>query len=245
VKVYLVGGCVRDELDPKFTGKIRDIDSVVMAKSFDEMHEYLIGEGYEPFEVREDMQVIRAHFPRDHAFAGKYTADFTLPRIESDYDGRRPGVTGIAESLEQDLSRRDFTINAIAKDTETGRIIDPFGGQADIRRRVLRFVGDPEERLNEDFLRAVRGIRFSLTKGLFVPMDHWLALNRPRVAEGINENVSTERIEKELHKMFLWDTEKTLMFLATKICKELREAIFRGNAIKLRPTMAKSWSIPS
>lgn len=89
------------------------------------------------------------------------TVEVTTFRQEDSYrDGRRPDTVRYVASLETDLSRRDFTINAMAM-TLGGHIVDPFGGQADLERRVIRCVGNPMQRFQEDRLRMFRSIRFA------------------------------------------------------------------------------------
>lgn len=92
----------------------------------------------------------------------KYEA--TTLRGESDYsDGRHPDRVFFVTNIEQDLARRDFTVNAIAYDPLAKRLLDPFEGVVDLRRRLLRTVGDPRERFSEDGLRVLRAARFSAT----------------------------------------------------------------------------------
>lgn len=92
--------------------------------------------------------------------------EVTTFRSDGDYsDGRRPDGVTFVESIEQDLARRDFTVNAIALDPVTGDLVDPYGGQADIDGEWLRCVGDPRERFNEDGLRCLRAVRFAATLG--------------------------------------------------------------------------------
>jgi tRNA nucleotidyltransferase/poly(A) polymerase len=114
-------------------------------------------------------------------------------------------------------------------------LIDPFGGQADIERRIIRFVGKPMERLREDGLRALRGLRFSITKNFAFDPETFAAINEPETAE-LLANVSTERVREELHKMFLTDTIASLDLLSHLISRELFEAIFRPG-LKLLPSM--------
>lgn len=87
--------------------------------------------------------------------------EITTYRKEGDYlDGRRPEMVTFSAKIEDDLSRRDFTINAMAYNSKRG-IVDPFGGQEDINRKIIRTVGDPRERFGEDYLRIMRCIRFA------------------------------------------------------------------------------------
>jgi tRNA nucleotidyltransferase (CCA-adding enzyme) len=145
-------------------------------------------------------------FPRSHATGvqhGTVTAvldegvvEITTYRAEGGYsDQRRPDEVQFLERVEDDLARRDFTVNAMAWDPLDDRLIDPFGGRSDLRAGVLRCVGDPGERFNEDALRLLRAVRFVATHAL-------------RPAEGVEaamcgaaaaiEAIAAERIEAEL-----------------------------------------------
>jgi tRNA nucleotidyltransferase (CCA-adding enzyme) len=121
--------------------------------------------------------------------------EVTTLRGEGAYtDGRRPDSVHFVDDIESDLARRDFTINAIAYDPDTDRLIDPFGGLADLRAKKLKAVGDPSERFAEDGLRVLRAARFVAT--LEVELD--LATERaikPSLAS--YRKVSAERIRDE------------------------------------------------
>lgn len=91
--------------------------------------------------------------------------EVTTYRTEGSYsDHRRPDSVSFTSSLEEDLARRDFTVNAMAMDA-AGNIIDPFGGQDDLKKHILRCVGEPRERFSEDALRMLRAIRFTAQLG--------------------------------------------------------------------------------
>jgi tRNA nucleotidyltransferase/poly(A) polymerase len=93
----------------------------------------------------------------------------TTFRTESDYsDGRRPDRVEYAATIEEDLSRRDFTMNALALERPGGRLVDPFGGAEDIKRGIIRCVGKAEDRFNEDGLRPLRALRFASQLGFTV-----------------------------------------------------------------------------
>ncbi len=95
-----------------------------------------------------------------------YQVEVTTFRREGEYsDGRRPDRVEFTSSLSEDLSRRDFTINAIALDPLKKKLVDPFGGVRDLKRRLVRAVGDPEVRFQEDALRMLRFFRFQSTLG--------------------------------------------------------------------------------
>ena len=111
-------------------------------------------------------------------------------------DGRHAEVQ-FGVSLDDDLARRDFTINAIAFSPTTQEIRDPFGGQEDIRRRVLRAVGEPGARMREDRLRALRGIRFAARFGFEIEATTWDAIvdSAPHLTR-----LSAERVKQEIEK---------------------------------------------
>lgn len=122
--------------------------------------------------------------------------EVTTYRLESAYgDHRHPDHVAFTTSLHDDLSRRDFTINAMAWD---GHLVDPFGGVADLGARVVRAVRDPAERFHEDALRMLRAVRFSITLGF--SLDEGTALAIRDNAELI-EAVSGERLQQELVKI--------------------------------------------
>lgn len=113
-------------------------------------------------------------------------------------DGRHAEVE-FGVSLDDDLARRDFTINAIAWHPVRGELHDPFGGQADLEQRLLRAVGDPAARMREDRLRALRAIRFASRFGLSIQPETWAAVKEsaPHL-----QRLSAERVRQELEKTF-------------------------------------------
>jgi len=116
-------------------------------------------------------------------------------RTEADYDdGRRPSRIAFA-TAEEDVRRRDFTINGLLMDPETGRIIDHVGGLRDIEQRIIRTIGDPEERFAEDHLRMLRAVRFAATLGFSIEPMTFAAVRR-RAA--MIMRISAERIRDEL-----------------------------------------------
>lgn len=242
MKMYMVGGAVRDEL---LGVRSKDIDySVVLNGNEDGWH--TMG-GNDPFHVMEyelerkgfkiflrtpEYFTIRAQFPRDSENHG-LTADFVLARKDGEYsDGRRPDDVMLG-SLEDDLARRDFTMNAIAKDSE-GCLIDPYNGVSDIEHGIIRCVGEPTKRFSEDALRAVRALRFSVTKGFSIYPTVEIAMQSPRVLNAIETKISDERIMDELNKMFKYNTQASLLALFKY--PMLMHAIFAGS-ISIDATM--------
>lgn len=183
-RCYLVGGAVRDMLAGR---PVTDLDLATDA---------------EPQEV---MRLFRRVIPTgiDHGtvtilFKGQQYETTTF-RTESNYsDGRRPDTVAFAPAIEDDLARRDFTVNGMAIDVQTGTLVDPFRGAGDIRRQIVRAIGDPHERFSEDSLRVLRAIRFSVQLEFSIEERTYAAIRQ--CSAGI-VRVSVERIRDELLKM--------------------------------------------
>lgn len=130
-----------------------------------------------------------------------WTVEVTTFRGESGYaDGRRPDEVQFIGSIEDDLVRRDFTVNAIAFDPASSTIVDPHGGQDDLRRRVLRAVGDADTRFEEDALRVLRAVRLATELDFTIEAITDEALRRK--GPGL-ERISRERIGGEWRRMLL------------------------------------------
>ena len=124
--------------------------------------------------------------------------EVTTFRRDGEYlDNRHPDHVEFTRSLTEDLSRRDLTVNAIAVNLR-GELADPFGGQEDLERRVLRAVGQPEKRFREDALRILRALRFSARLGFVIEPDTAAAIRR---CAPLLENIAPERIRTELTGM--------------------------------------------
>lgn len=255
MKMFEVGGCIRDEI---LGVRSKDIDFSVVLEDFGPLgpehirfnhmdpFKYMVAElenqGFKIFLETPEHFTVRAQFPKgwkqqslEDAVNGNagLTADFVLARKEGTYsDGRRPDSVEVG-TLEDDLARRDFTMNAIAKGTD-GSLIDPFNGVEDIEARVIKAVGDPFERLSEDALRAVRALRFSVTKGFWIKEDLGFAMQSRKVLYQIANRISDERIQTELSKMFRFDTLASLNRLAE--FPALTRAMFSGS-VSLDATM--------
>jgi tRNA nucleotidyltransferase/poly(A) polymerase len=252
MQMYQVGGAVRDELlgvpskDIDFTVVLSPEDcspgdpGVKEGKPWFTPHDPFIvmgrmlrHQGFEIFLETPEFLTIRARFPKGSEHS-RLTADFVLARKESDYtDGRRPDVV-VPGTLEDDLARRDFTMNAIAKDGE-GNLIDPHGGISDIKATTIRAVGDPMERLTEDALRALRAVRFSVTKGFGIDMALEDAMESIEVLDAIRDKISDERIAVELQKMFRFNTKRAGRMLFFRY-PNLGNACFAGD-VSLDATM--------
>jgi len=122
--------------------------------------------------------------------------EVTTFRRDVQTDGRH-AVVEFGASLDEDLARRDFTINAIAYSPSTGRLHDPFDGRSDLARGIVRAVGDPDARLREDRLRALRALRFAARFGFEIERDTWRAIvaSAPHLGR-----LSPERVKQELEK---------------------------------------------
>jgi len=132
------------------------------------------------------------------------TIEVTPYRIESGYsDMRHPDKVEWGETVEQDLARRDFTMNAIAYEIENNKTVDPFGGVEDIKKKLIRTVGKPEERFGEDALRMLRALRFSAELGFVIETETLGAIEKNA---GLLENISKERIRDEFIKIVMSDS---------------------------------------
>jgi tRNA nucleotidyltransferase (CCA-adding enzyme) len=229
--MYEVGGCVRDEL---LGLKTKDIDFAVEAPSFDSMESYLRAQGFTIYLVTPEHFTIRGKFPKDHATYPRVDADFVLCRKDGTYsDARRPDYVEPG-TLMDDLARRDFTVNAMARD-EQGSILDPFDGRTDLLDGRLRCVGNAEDRMREDALRALRAIRFAVTKGFVWDLD----LNLTMVSDWLPPllaSVSVERRREELLRCFQHDTRATLDMLCHKVPTAFLHAVF-ADGLWLMPTL--------
>ena len=192
---HLVGGCVRDlcrGVSP------HDYDLTTSATP-DEMKR--VFEGYRVIETgiaHGTLTVLSDGAPYE----------VTTYRIDGDYsDGRHPDAVTFTRSLEEDLARRDFTVNAMAYSPDDG-LTDPFGGQADLAARLLRAVGEPERRFSEDALRILRALRFSSTLGFAIEPKTAAALRSlaPTVCR-----VSPERIREELLKLLSGNSSRDVL----------------------------------
>lgn len=262
-EAYIVGGCVRDLLldrQPKdwdiTTNATPEQTQSIFPDSFYENEFGTVGVKTIPF-------LPTGKPDREHDIV-----EVTTYRVESDYsDNRRPSQIVFTQSLEEDLSRRDFTINAIAlsitnhqapitSESTDFTIIDPFSGQSDLEKKVIRTVGSPTERFAEDALRLMRAVRFwaelrdSRAKGKHLPgdperigiyepeADNWNI--DPETFDAIRQhadslrNISFERIQIELSKIILSNSPAEGIDLLEKaglmkhILPELEEGLHVG-----------------
>lgn len=239
-KFYEVGGKIRDEL---LGLPNKDVDYVAVpckealdqklsaCEMFTVLCEYLKHEGFEIFLITKECFTIRAKFPKNYRYQG--VADFVMARKEVGYV---PGTrTPIVEpgTLYDDLSRRDFTVNAMARDPDTGEIIDFFNGQEHLENRILETPLDPIRTFDDDPLRILRGIRFAITKEFIIPSE-LLYIMKHYPYKHKMDVVSEERIRTELAKCFKANTLRTLEILNE--IPRLRDYIFENTNLWLKPT---------
>lgn len=137
--------------------------------------------------------------------------EVTTFRVEGKYsDSRRPDEVAFTPSIEEDLSRRDFTINAVAADLKDGSLIDPHGGRRDLKKKLIRAIGTPYERFTEDGLRLLRACRFAAKLEFEVEPQ---TLQAMRQAASTLDSVSAERISEELDKTMEAARPSTAFFL--------------------------------
>lgn len=222
--VYLVGGCVRDLLmkrEPKDWDIATNAKPEEVQKIFpDSVYENQFGTvGVKTESEDPKLKVIEVTTFR---LEGKYT------------DKRHPDDIKFAKTIEEDLSRRDFTVNAIAVDLgkfNFQNIIDPYGGQEDLKDGVIRTVGDPGERFNEDALRLMRAVRFATELGFEIEFDTRRAIEK---RAGLLEMIARERVRDELVKMLMApDAAKGIILLEQAdllryVLPELREGLGVG-----------------
>lgn len=194
-EAYVVGGCVRDHL----MGRVpSDYDVTTNARP------------HEMKDVFADCRVIETGLKHGTltVLADGMSIEVTTYRVDGAYDdGRHPNEVTFTASLEEDLCRRDFTVNAIAYSPRDG-FVDPFGGRADIERERITCVGEPEKRFSEDALRILRAIRFSSALGFFVEKETADAVME---MYGTLSKISRERIYQELTKLLLGQSAADVM----------------------------------
>ena len=181
-EAYMVGGFVRDRLLNK---PVQDIDIATSATPADVMRLF-------PHTVATGLQ----HGTVTVVMSGRGFEVTTFRREGKYTDHRRPDHVEFVDSLQEDLSRRDFTINAMAMDVD-GEVIDPFGGREDLAAGILRCVGDARERFREDGLRMLRCIRFAANYRLQIESAAWSAILE---LGSLLAMIAMERVRIELTK---------------------------------------------
>jgi len=220
-QAYLVGGCIRDFLLGK---KPKDWDITTNAQP-DEIQKLFTDTVYENkfgtvgVKTASDDPTTKIIEVTTFRKEGKYT------------DKRHPDEITFAKTLKEDLSRRDFTVNAIAATCQSGKkceFIDPFGGIEDLNKKILRAVGDPTERFQEDALRLMRAIRFNAQLGFAIEKNTAAAIQEN--AAGL-EFIAKERIAEELNKLLMAENaaegvrQMERLGLLKFVLPELREGI--------------------
>ena len=185
-RAFLVGGCVRDMLRGQ-PPKDFDVASSARPEDVQKLFKKVIPTGIEHGTVTVVLK--GAH------------VEVTTFRAEAEYtDGRRPSKVEFHEDIAADLARRDFTMNAIAWNPSTQELVDPFGGQADLERRIVRCVRDATERFSEDGLRPLRAVRFATV--LDFTLDPPTEAAIPRTL-AVFRKVAAERVHQEFIKLLL------------------------------------------
>lgn len=200
-EAYFAGGCVRDALMGRaaedidvatdaLPGQVRDVFSGCRVIETGIRHGTVTVDGVEVTTYRSD---------------GTYS------------DGRHPDDVRFVSSIEEDLSRRDFTINAMACDIR-GKLTDPYGGRDDIAGRIIRAVGDPGQRFHEDGLRIMRGLRFAAVLGFEIEENTAEAM---RKGSHLLKKISAERIFAELKKLLAGDFAGDVLRRYTDVLKDV------------------------
>ena len=141
--------------------------------------------------------------------------EVTPYRLESGYsDFRRPYKVEWGKTIEDDLARRDFSMNALAYNIETEELLDPFGGKADIEKKLIRTVGLPEERFGEDALRMFRALRLASELNFAIEHETQTAITKHA---GLLEHISRERLHDEFAKIIMSDTPALAFDLAARL----------------------------
>lgn len=180
---FWVGGCVRDEL----LGRNVDDMDITTSASPEQVMELFAD--CIPTGLKHGTVTVRS---------GGYYFEVTTFRTESEYkDNRRPSEVQFVKDIKEDLQRRDFTMNALAMDRR-GTIVDPFGGQQDIREKRVRCVGAASERFGEDALRMLRCVRFASVFDFKIAYNTWKGLVRQR---DLLQHIAMERVRTEMVKM--------------------------------------------
>ena len=205
-EAYIVGGCVRDAI-LGFEPNDYDITTSASPNTIQE--------------IFKDFKCIETGI--EHGTVSVVIEDeifeITTYRIEGEYkDHRRPDKVDFTDRLEEDLKRRDFTINAMAYNEKKG-LIDLFGGKEDLNNKIIKTVGNPYDRFNEDGLRMIRAIRFSSKLNFTIEKETLKAIYDKSF---IINNISLERITDEFTKIILSDKPENIKYLfETKLLKYL------------------------
>ena len=208
---YIVGGCVRDRLMGK-EPQDWDIATSALPDKIKDIFPYTIDTGIKHGTVTVVIEGMGY--------------EVTTFRIDGAYlDARRPMGVTFTSDIEEDLSRRDFTVNAMAYNPSAG-LVDPFGGAEDIRKKNIRCVGCAANRFNEDALRMMRAIRFSAQLSFSIDLDTYSAISLLAGRLGL---ISMERIREELTKILLSPNPQAVSMLEEV---KLWPHVLRGKSFK-------------
>ncbi|WP_092452176.1 CCA tRNA nucleotidyltransferase [[Clostridium] fimetarium] len=224
-QAYAVGGCVRDSV-LKRTPEDWDITTSAVPQQVKALFKRTVDTGIKHGTVT--------------IMIDKSGYEVTTYRIDGDYeDGRHPKSVEFSVCLEDDLKRRDFTINAMAYNNATG-LVDQFNGIDDLNSKIIRCVGNPTDRFSEDALRMMRAIRFSAQLGFSIEDQTYAAIKE--LAVNINK-VSRERIHVELNKTLLSDhPDYIMMMYETRLTKQILpiiDVVLSGRRSVVTLTMLK------
>jgi len=226
-RTVIVGGVVRDmlrsEFEKGYTFSPGDADIDIATSANIEQVKDCIS-GFDFIEVGESFGVLIGVAPDGNEYE---IAHF---RSESDYDGRKPGRVELVDSLEEDVRRRDFTVNGLAA-TKDGKVYDHVNGIEDLKNKVIRAIGDPFDRFAEDYLRPLRAIRVCCDIDGAIESDTYAAIKK--VSDRIT-SISWERIREELFKILSTHNSSTGM----RLCKEC------GILDEILPEITENEAIP-
>ena len=196
-EAWLVGGCVRDAILGRSRG---DVDLATSA-TWQQVQQACAARGMAVHETGTAHGTVTVVC--DHE-----TFEVTTYRIDGDYrDARHPESVRFTSSIVEDLARRDFTINAMAWHPERG-LLDPFGGRTDVGAGIIRAVGNPNERFEEDALRILRAVRFASQLGFSIDPETVAGMNAQ--AQNLNR-ISVERVLVELEALLLGDAVRSVL----------------------------------
>ena len=185
-EAYAVGGCVRDSLLGIVPGDYDICTSALPEEVIELFREFTVV----PTGIKHGTVTVVSDAP----------VEITSFRSEGKYsDNRHPDSVIFVKSVEEDLSRRDFTVNAMAYSQQRG-IVDPFGGICDLEKKIIRCVGVPETRFDEDGLRIMRALRFASVYGFEIEKDTESALRKKRA---LLLGISEERLFAEMSKLLM------------------------------------------
>ena len=234
IKLFEAGGSIRDEL-MGLESADRDF-CAVSPKGWESLLSWANNK-MRVFKVTPEFFTIRGSLGPD-------VIDIVMCRKDGpSSDGRRPDEVEPGTLLD-DLARRDFTCNALARPVNRnleiiGEIVDPFGGAEDIQHRRLVSVGNGQARFEEDNLRLLRAVRFSLTKSMTPSNDLAYMISDPRNWQQMMTTVSIERVREEMNKMFGFSTAGTLRFMNMHLPSIAFDALFEDTDLWLKPTLAR------